>query len=164
MEPDFAGYRQVKQVKYESKQPMSAPNEPGLGSRKRIVSTKEVKPTTWYRVNVDRGSGMPPPERMVRHRNACNELPPTRMMNRGAGDMRANPTTSLHSATPLRGSNAQQSTSLTPYLPVGGTDAAQRLRRPGMLTPDGNFEIMSTANANARRRAECRSHRAEAMA
>ena len=68
MESDCSGSHRVDQATYESKRCAPAENKQDPESTKRFVSTKNERPTTWYYANGARGSGIPPPARMVSKR------------------------------------------------------------------------------------------------
>ena len=122
---------------------------------------KEERPTTWSYATDPRSDGMPPPERTVRPRNRANGDP---NLGRRETPLPIENATSFHPVLPLPEHDAQPTTALSPYQPVGGTGNAPCLRRPRRLTPGENFRLMSSVNENVRKRAERTSQRNEARA
>lgn len=84
---------------------------------------------------------------------------------RNAEEVRTTNTSSFHATIPLRdATNRVQSTALIPYTTACGAIETHSLLRPLRLTPEGNCEITSTVNQNARMRSECGSRMEESRA
>ena len=113
MEGDAQSQQAEKAKGEESKQYMRMRDGSMNTSRKSCDDTNAGRPTTWTHGASGKRSGLPPPARMVRPRNAVVEHHSNWLANRSAGNTRTNDI--FPPVIPRPDDNAPQSTAMIPY-------------------------------------------------